>query len=263
MGLMPLYWITDSVYYLMVLLGYLLLKNTDIISQISDVTLPHFVLEFLGIGYFVGAGTPINVPLWAISFFLVCYIIFYLLMFIVKKHEELYLPFLVVILILCLVFSCEKLDYIFPFVAGLFIYELYNIVTPVIGKIVALVYMMAFCIILMLSFVNHYSDLSLWIGENWRLTSNLFFVPMLVFSTIYLKPVKILFSCKAFVFLGRISMSAYMWHMIVFSFFEGSDTIGTKGSFVGFILSFVGSIVVATISYYVLEPRIKRLLRIG
>lgn len=53
-------------------------------------------------------------------------------------------------------------------------------------------------------------------------------------------------------------MSAYMWHMIVFSFFEGSDVVGTNGSFLGFALSMVGSIGIAIISYYLIEPKLLR-----
>lgn len=57
--------------------------------------------------------------------------------------------------------------------------------------------------VVVIAICRGYADLSIWVGTNWRMSANLFFVPMLLFSVIYLKPINAILSSKLLFFLGK------------------------------------------------------------
>lgn len=255
--IMPLYWITDLACFGMGFASLLLIGSGYILDVPANFTLSSVVLEVLGINYVVGGVFPFNAPLWTISYLIVCYIIFYALFIRLHKNENAYLLTLVLMIIFLLYRHIQ--GEILAFLVGMITYEVYTRISDRAGFYISLASFLALLISIS-GVIGSGELLTGFIGNNVREMSVVFSTMILVFA-LYLKPITVFMSVKPILFLGKISMSIYMWQWFCLTIFERSDFIGFRKTFAGMIISFVATIIVSLISYYWVEPKLKKIFQ--
>lgn len=255
--LMPLYWITEICMYCIYIRGGII---EEYLCKDSIWTL---LLEILGFyRVFLDIRNIANAPLWTVNVLLFCYIIYYVISYIAKDSKIKYVLLVSALLLLEVIlliddgnlhmssiFGKQMIRGFGAFAMGLLIYELYEKLRIHVGMIVALVGISILCVIC-IGLWNRNIELSVTmqtLGGVFLLT------PVVIMSTIYIKPVRVVLSKKFFSFMGSISMSIYMWHWVVrnivvnFYYYDGT----------GLVIYVIGTVVVAIFSHCFLEPKLR------
>lgn len=270
MKIMPLYWVTNGAFYLMLLLGGIIAgKNLFFDYKLSLVSV---LMEFSGFytGWLYG-DMPMNIPLWTVCIMLLCYIIYYIMCKVSKKSQNRY--------ILCVIFligfsilgnTVTKSDEFVPlyngavfrglesFGVGLFLYELYNRLSAKGGLLISIGGIIATAVVCFMTVCLGVKDLSLF-SEQRFLAFLLFFTPAFILSSIYVPPINWILSSKPFQFLGKMSMGLYMWHYLI-RILIGGRPFYLNGTFKGLVVILVGTFIISIFSYYFIEPLFNKIL---
>lgn len=97
------------------------------------------------------------------------------------------------------------------------------------------------------------------IGDNLSIVVSVYFAPVLILNTLYIIPIKWLLSTKQFLLLGKYSMGIYLWHGVVLAVFC-SKTFGIVNSYKYTIVVLVISLIVATISHFIIEKKLNKIV---
>lgn len=253
--IMPLYWFTDLACLVLGAVSVLVIGSGYIFDVNSNFTLRSVALEVLGINYVVGGVMPFNAPLWTISYLIVCYIIFYALFKGLRKKENAYL--ITIVLLIVFLFYKHSSWQILTFLVGMVIYEVYTRISDKAGFWISLTSILTL-LISVCGVIGNGELLPGFIGD-WERETSIIVAAMFLMAALYLKPITVVLSTKPMIFLGKISMSIYMWQWVCLTIFERSDFIGFRKTFVGMIISFAATIIVSLISYYWVEPILQKI----
>lgn len=265
--IMPLYWITDCVTYVLHILTKLVLGDFlwgyKTLFDLKEGALD-LLLEFSGFytGWFGKQYVPMNEPLWTVCCLLLCYVIFYYICYFSRNDENLYL-FVVLITFTVMMYllkilpdSHQEVRCIAAFSFGLLFYEFWEKASIEYGRIALYVYLLLLIFVVVMCFTKGFSFVE-FMHPNSQYFAILFLSPLCLFEALYGRIVGKLLKTKAIVFLGSISMSIYMWHINVEYFFHPSIW---GRSYVNLFLCVGLSIFVGFCSNKWLEPRLRKII---
>ncbi len=258
-NLMCIYWITDIVWIVLLAIQY---SKEGIIDN-NSFNLLYLTLEFWGV--LSGWGfSSLGINSWFFCVLIYCYIIYFILCkYSIKINQQngKYIASLLAILVFTIVGIINAWDYSFlyagitlrglgSFLVGAIIYELYENLPEI--KMKTLLYVFDFLIALSFLYCKingfSYDD---FLG-NKSLTMILIICPLIVLNVLYIPIFRAICSRRFLLYLGKISMNIYLWHTIVLRYILKYN--------LGYISMVIISIVVGSISYYLLEPIIKNCL---
>lgn len=269
LSIMPLYWLTDICMWIVMILGSVF--SGEMVVR-EGYTFLLVILEFLGIfrgwgGYSV---SPLNGPLWTVSSLLLCYIIFYIICRISNNSRNRYSIIVFVLFLsslsiklyldecdnLLLLYDKDTYMCIASFIMGLILYEIYTGVSCLGGKVLAIMYWIILLAASVIIISEGMTDLSI-MGKDTSMVAIFIFCPLTILSSLYIKSIRKILSTKVFCFLGAISMSVYMWHQVVRTYVGSRPLYLDQTTWLGFFTLIFSTLLVATISKYVVEPRLK------
>lgn len=269
LSVMPLYWLTDICMWIAMILGS---AFSERMMRIDSYTFLQVILEFLGIfgGWKGESVNPLNGPLWTISSLLLCYVIFYIICRISNNSKNrysiiVYILFLSSLSIKLYLDECDSLlllydkdtyMYLASFIMGLILYEIYTRVSCLGGKVLAIMYWIILLSASVIIISEGMTDLSI-MGKDTSMVAIFIFCPLTILSSLYIKSIRKILSTKVFCFLGAISMSVYMWHQVVRTYVGSRPLYLDQTTWLGFFTLIFSTLLVATISKYVVEPRLK------
>lgn len=258
--LMPLYWLTSIFAYIFAILGYYKGFRPDFSRNTLQV-----ILEFSGFyyGWFGITSVQTNMVLWVISVLLLCYILYFVICKLSKKSNNIYILLVAFIFVasesgLFPFLERDQIRIIASFMFGALLYELYLRISQFGGKLISLC--MAVIVVLTSIYIGIAQTGSLdAFGFNFYLMVILILCPLTIYGAIYVRPVKWLFETKVFQYIGKISMSVYMWHLIASDYFWKLDNRFTSNIY--FILvKTILMIVIASVSCFLVEPMWNKML---
>lgn len=256
--IMPLYWLTFLLCLALQLYHYKI-EGVTLLENYS-IDFLHIFFGFIGVesGWIIHA-TPMNGPGWFISTLLLCYILYFLLC---KLDQKLY----IVLTFALLLFSSSGifLEWNYPFLyfesslrgyssfsMGLLFYEIYIRINNKLGNLLSylliIFYVSYTCI---LNNIGHFHGEEI-TGEV-RLLIIFFIIPVVLLSSLYLKPVKFLLETTIIQKLGTISLEIYLWHRFV-QFILLSFT-NIYGTWLGWIAFIIITISISVISHRYFAP---------
>lgn len=172
-------------------------------------------------GYFENT-SPYGSASWFIHILLLCYIFYFLIVKICKKHNLLYIPLCILFTIIGII--CMKKNFEFPFLfvrngngyccffLGTLLYEFYN--SKLFNhKNIAI---LSSSILLILSILTTFYGFNRVFGD-FRLSFSLFIVPTIIYTSLNIKWLAKVLSCKLFSLLSLISMPIFLSHQSVIS----------------------------------------------
>lgn len=258
---MPLYWLTTIAVLILVLVA----RNQGITDKVFIQNTPGNLLlvlyNLLGIYSWVipsNIGGTLNGAAWTLNVLLLCYIFYY---FICKKFKTVETYFISIFCILA--FSLIMLDYgvnlpffhwltlraYAAFAVGLLIYEIYNKITELAGKVVSIFILCAFIWGWVMKIVAGID-----IFGNEDIAAVLIYCPAIILPVLYLKSVRLLMETRLLLFLGKISMSIYLWHNL---FRDMIDISRFSYTYVGYIIYIMTTLLISVFSRFVLEPKLE------
>lgn len=256
--LMPLYWVT---FFSCMIIRILWYNN-------GTFNATHLLLDFIGLGRVIQPSYfPMNDPAWTINVLFVCYIIFFLLIKLRNRSTSAYYILLFSILALSLTGIANGVSYPFfdadstlrgyaSFIVGMLLYDVTeSLKSQSKGHWCAPITY----IFIVLSIMFYVIGGRLGMG-NMSINVILLYGPCALLMAMY-TPLKWVLSTKIFRFLGKISMSVYMWH---YFWLYMMYILGLAPSGKGLAVMFIGTMVTAVLSTYLLEPALNRTVkRIG
>lgn len=262
MKIMPLYWITEICVYAAVILATVLSGEKYKWNPIQ------MLWELSGIytGWFGQSAPPMNPPLWTVCCLLLCYILYYLICKVSKNCIASYIGMIMVIIFVgafsiasmiyegrtySIIGSEDSLRCIISFMMGLLLYELYQKMPDWLGKVISYILIGMF-----IGIIAAFSNFPLTKGID---VENLIpgivillFCPLMLYSAIYIKPLKYLFSSRVLQFIGKISMDIYMWHWVVRIYLGSRPFYVDQNTWSGWILLIIASLTVSILSHYIM-----------
>lgn len=253
--LMPLYWVT---FFLCTFVRGLWWNN-------GTFNITHLLLDFIGLGRaMIPSYFPMNDPSWTINVLFVCYVIFFCITKLRNKSTSVYYVLLLSLLTVSLAGIVNGVSYPFfdtdstlrgyaSFLVGMLLYDVTEAVksqnkgylcTCITYVLIAMG--IGFCVV----------GKRIGMGDS-SINCILLYGPCLMLVAMY-TPLKKVLSTKVFRFLGKISVSVYMWHY--FWLYLVYINLGLDPSTKGMALLFVGTMITAIFSTYMLEPALNRLL---
>lgn len=272
--IMPLYWITFVCSVFILIINFRISANVLNIN-IHDINILNLLLDFFGFSSaFRGDNTLFNLngPVWTINVLLICYILYFLICRFAEKSYLKYILFISLILYVWLLGITEMWTLPFltnditlrcygSFAIGLLTYEIYDKVN---SNFLMKISWIGFILLLIIILYCQFFDLPLdMIVGDVRVFTILFVCPILILSSIYVRPIEKILSSKLFIFLGKISFDVYMWHYIVRNLLMvlGIQEV-INYTFNGWILYIVLTMIVSILSYYFLEKRINKIFSV-
>lgn len=264
--IMPLYWITEICVYAAVIL------STFLSGEKYRWNPMKMLLEFSGFytGWFGQTEPPVNNPLWTVCCLLLCYVLYYFICKASKNRNDCYIGLIVTIIftstvsLIWLVYKenyysilgCEdSIRCIISFLMGLLLYELYEKIPNQLGEIISYILIGVFVAV-----INAYYNFQM-IGEvnieniiPWMVV--LLFCPLMLCSTIYIKPIKFVFSGCVLQFIGKLSMDIYMWHWVVRIYLGSRPFYLNQEIWSGWVILIIVTFIVSVLSHYILMPLI-------
>lgn len=269
MKIMPLYWITEICGYAAVILSTVLSGENYIWKPMQ------IILELSGFytGWFGQAKPPVNNPLWTVCSLLLCYVLYYIICRVSNSRKTVYTG-LIVILIMAgavllnslivkdgyesIIGSEDSIRCIISFLMGLLLFELYEKVNNKQGELISYTLMVVFAIIVNL--FDYMPQIGISDIENVTTYIVIFlFCPLILYSVIFINPVKYVFSRGVFLFCGTLSMDIYMWHWIVRIYLGSRPFYLKQDTWSGWVLLIVVTLLVSTLSHYIFMPLIYRI----
>lgn len=266
--IMPLYWVTLTVATVLYIVFYKMGITYSDVNSVFFYDVFSLVLAFSGTscGWVLGIN-PTNAPSWYINVLFLCYIIYYFIGRVFKKNTNVYVGLLAVWFFLgfCGLYFNWQVPFLYEpscrgymsFALGALLYEVYERITEQAGKKMSV--FGGICVVIMMVSYFVFGTNEMW--NNARFLPALFICPVIIFSTIYVEPIKMLLSCKLLMFLAKISMSVYLWHWSVKLFlicvgnFVPNVRFGTIG---GYVMYIAMTCIISVISHYYLEPLLIR-----
>ena len=268
--IMPLYWITEICAYAAIILATVLSGAKYWRNPI------HLLLEFSGFytGWFGQVEPPVNNPLWTVCSLLLCYVLYYFICRVSKSRKSVYTGLILGLIftsVVSLNWSVNKEKYylfiggedsvrcIISFLMGLLLYELYEKINNQQGKIISYLLMVVFVVII-INFGSLKNVCSIDI-ENVTMWIVIFlFCPLVLYSAIYIKIIKEVFSGGVLQFIGKLSMDIYMWHWVVRIYLGSRPFYLNQETWSGWTILVITSITLSALSYYVFMPVIYRVI---
>lgn len=264
--LFPLYWMTLTLCLIFQLIYYYFNTATAIGDYSLD--LYHTIFAYLGVecGWIIGA-SPANGPLWTIDCLLLCYVVYYLVVYVTNKDKTKYIVLLSAILLLSL--TGIFMEWTIPFLnwdnslrclgafcVGALISEVYRnrkwSMRILLAESASLVYLFILRFILKMN-INDAMG-------NRASISILVFCPLFILLCIHCWPIKKIMETKLMQGLGEISMSLYMWNwvfvLIVFTYFPQMTTKWT--SIATYVLM---QLLVVSLIHKFIEPKVLPLIQ--
>lgn len=260
MKIMPLYWITEICVYIAEILA------TVLSGEKYEWNLSQTLWELSGFytGWFGQADVPVNNPLWTVCCLFLCYALYFAICKVRKKSDTLYISMIIVIIISCFYYvnhtgsnylfgSEDSLRCIISFMFGLLLYELYKKLTMKQGMIIS--YILIGIFVGSIVGLSYYQMISRIDMDNVVSKIVIFlFGPIMLYSAIYIKGLKFLFSSRIMQFIGKISMDIYMWHWVVRIYLGSRPFYVNQNTWSGWALLITVSLVVAVLSHYIVMP---------
>lgn len=214
----------------------------------------------------IGSKYPYNTPTWFVSALFVCYLAFFFAAYYAKNPTQytLMVAFGIIwgysLMIGCisapLAFAHEG-DSFFCFFIGCALAELYSYIREAAHK-----WLQPVCVVsLILSFVLMMRYGVEVISGDSRVAFACVVCPMLIYLALYCRPVSAFLQVRAVQYLGKISFSVFLWHMVVYEFFRWFCTVISGNELIDetqYIVYMVLMFVVSILSYYFIESK-KRL----
>lgn len=255
--LMPLYLLTDFCAFMLQLIKMMFMGS----GHLGEVSLSQMLLEFSGFysGWIDGVGAPLNSPLWTACCLLLCYCGYYILCKFSKTQNNYIIASGIVLLLFInrlVGVSSHRNRCVVAFMVGVFLYELYKTIDNKCGMIIAGVSLGGLILTVVL-----YSGVKIPLAFNEMyiyVWASVYLGPFLLLVALYCKPIKSMLSTVPFVWLGKISMSVYMWHAVVQTVMINKYTEEIKGGLLFFIAYIIVCLMVASVSHYFVEPMMKR-----
>lgn len=261
--IMPLYWLTLLCLQLYQLHFY---SYSTRLFMAKNYSITDLFFEFSGAytGWYTSKLLPLNSPLWTVNTLLLCYIIYYFICKISNGSNNRYFILMCGLLVIGIMgiynewdipIVCHKSSRAYAsFAVGALIYELYENIKQVSGRIISYILI---GIAIIIAIVKLYFRLSVIVlVGNLYVFTTIFICPLVILSTIYIPVIRNILSTKVFQFLGSISMSLYMWHSFVKTV---CDVHWWSNRNKELILYIIISFIVAVISKYGIEKIIDKL----
>lgn len=266
---MPLYWITDAVMYLWVLIIFI--KNGELIFE-KNFT--HIIFEFSGFyyGFYPKAVLPANYPAWTICALLLCYIWYYIVERLCVDSESKY----VIALFSTFFVGMSLSDYfsytnvepalfnrdifrcIAAFSVGVFLHWICKRTKETILRNISRLGNTIVIVVVVLLLI--YKSPNIIESGTLFLPASVFLAPMLILNSLYINPIKKMLSYKLFFKLGQMSVSIYLWHAIVCAVFC-SDSFGIVNTYYFIIIVTLVTLIIAYISNRYIEPKINMIIK--
>lgn len=237
---------------------HLLLARDIFVYPIYSYNLYDLFLNFLGIQYgLLGETFSFNGPAWYISVLLFCYLIYYLIINILRDKKDLIIPvyFLLIQVGLAIYKSDQSgLDYIFVIGRGIAGYFVGGLLAKVLLKREKLNEKVcgyfALIIIVICALITSY--LGWGILGNVKKFTIIAFGPLVILSIIFIPWLNSIFSSKFMVWLGNVSFEIFIWHFPVQLFIKIIEIIYEKKfdySRVEMLLIYVCAVMVTVVFY--------------
>ena len=260
--IMPLYWVTLICCFIVQVYAQFTLGHTVINTYKLDLLRTYLGILGIECGWFM-FDNPVNGPAWAISVILLCYVVYYIICRI-SKSESMYFCLLMLLLFVSL--SCIVKEVKIPFfhydncsrayasfVIGALFYEYYIRATKK-GSLLLLamygIFFLSYCLIM--PYLLHCSIAD--VLGNMRITVIIFFIPFAFLLTLYLEPISRFMKTYLMQFLGKISMSIYLWHR----FFKICLILFTdiNKTLIGYIIYVFMVLICAAFSHFYIEKKL-------
>ena len=268
--IMPLYWITEICVYAAVILATVLSGEKYSWKPVQ------IILELSGFytGWFGQAQPPVNNPLWTVCSLLLCYVLYYIICRVSNSRKAVYTGLIVTLIVagvialnspivkagyVSIIGSEDSIRCIISFLMGLLLYELYEKVSNQQGKVISYTLMVVFAVIVIM--FDNLQKLGIADIENVISWIVIFlFCPLILYSAIFINPIKYVFSRGVFLLIGTLSMDIYVWHWVVRIYLGSRPFYLDQETWSGWMILVIASIVVSALSYYVLMPVIYRVM---
>lgn len=258
--IMPLYWITEVCMFCWYLLVFIKNKEWIIERNFTDI---FFEFTDFYTGWFTYDKLPVNFSAWTICVLLFCYILFYGMHKFTEGDKNKYILSIIALFFICMnILQCDLgidiylIRCLFAFLSGLLLYEVSRGVIEKHLRLITISGNITMLILLITIMIFKTPDV---IGDNLSIVVSVYFAPLLILNTVFINPIKWLLSTKPFLLLGKISMGIYLWHGVVLAFFC-SKTFGIVNSYKYTIVVLVISLIVATISHFIIEKKLNKIV---
>lgn len=267
--IMPLYWITEICVYAAVIL------STVLAGKNYNWNPTKIILELSGFytGWFGQAEPPVNNPLWTVCSLLFCYVLYYIMCRVSNSRKTVYIGLSVTLIIagvialnsrivkdgyVSIIGSEDSIRCIISFLMGLLLYELYEKVSNQQGKVISYTLLVVFAVIVIM-----FDDLQkLGISDMENVISWIvifLFCPLILYSAIFINPIKYVFSRSVFLLIGTLSMDIYMWHWVVRIYLGSRPFYLEQETWSGWLILVMSALVVSVLSHYIFMPLLYRI----
>lgn len=203
---------------------------------------------------------PYNLPCWFLSMLILCYILYFFITYISRKSNPVYMYIIIVFIGYILENANLRLPFLYNhdgegfmnFFIGCLLFEFYKLCSKKASKVICTG---GIALTILLIFLAYKSNLVSVMGDV-RIGFSMLICPVIILTVIQFDTLQKVFNLYPFRFLGAISMSVYLWHMIILSFFNIIPFISDLNNGLKFIIYIILLITLSKLSLELLEKRL-------